>query len=218
MMDTIRSCDDLLRATEALGVLPFFRSGVPGWSVEEHIDRAVWFTDREGPWEWKGQLAFEKRCVYGKFVRNKTAFVSPSAFRDLANWRRGGYSFEARLDEGLVPHRERLLMAYIAAHPCTLSRDIKRGCGFTEGYDGALTRLEMQTYVVNADFRYSVDKNGRPYGWGGAVLCAAEDWLGEEALALPDGRPPEESLERLVARVSANLPGADEAALRRALK
>lgn len=218
MIDIIRSCDDLVCAAEALGVLPFFRCGVPGWSVEERIDRAVWFTGEEGPWEWKGQVAFDKRCVYGKFIRNKTAFVSPSAFRDLANWRRGGYSFEARLDEGLVPHRERLLMDYISAHPCALSKDAKRGCGFSEGYDGALTRLEMQTYVVNADFRYSVDKNGRPYGWGGAVICRAEDWLGEEALAVPEGRSPEESFERLIARVMENLPGADEEKVRRAMR
>ena len=218
MIDRIRVCDDLARAAEKLGVLPFFRSGVPGWSVEERIDPAVWFTGEEGPWEWKGQLAFDKRCVYGKFIRNKTAFVSPEAFRDLANWRRGGYSFEARVDEGLVPRAERLLMEYISAHPCALSRDAKRGCGVVEGYDGALTRLEMQTYIVNADFRYSIDKHGKPYGWGGAVICAAEDWLGEEALALSDGRTPEESFERLIARVKAGLPGVDEALLRRVMR
>ena len=217
-MAHIQTAADLADMTDAFGILPFFRSGVPGWSVEEHIDPTVWFTDREGPWEWKGQLAFDKRCVYGKFIRNKTAFVSLDAFRDLANWRRGGYSFEARLDEGLAPHRERLLMAYLSAHPCALSRDAKRGCGFSEGYDGALTRLQMQTYVVNADFRYSLDKNGRPYGWGGAVLCAAEDWLGEEAVEAPAGRSPEASLERLVGRVMANLPGAEEDMVRRALR
>ena len=216
MLDVIRSRDDLARAAEEMGILPFFRSGVPGWSVEEHIDRAVWFTDQEGPWEWKGPLAFEKRCVYGKFIRNKTAFVSLEAFRHLANWRRGGYSFDARLDEGLVPHRERLLMAYLSAHPFTLSREVRQGCGFTEGFDGALTRLEMQTYVVNADFRYSLDRHGRPYGWGSAVLCGAEDWLGEEALTAPC--PPEASLAWLVSRLRACLPGADEEALHRALK
>ena len=218
MLDLIRSCSDLARATDALGVLPFFRCGVPGWSVEEHIDPAVWFTGEEGPWEWKGQLAFDKRCVYGKFVRNKTAFVSLDAFRDLANWRRGGYSFEARLDEGLVPHRERLLMEYVSSHPCVLSRDAKRGCGFSEGYDMALARLEMQTYVVNADFRYSIARDGRPYGWGGAVICAAEDWLGEEALEVPEGRTPEASFERLVRRVLENLSGVDEDQVRKTLR
>ena len=55
------------------GMLPFFRNRVPGWSVEERIDPGIWFTDREGPWEWKGPLASSGVCVYGKFLRGKAA-------------------------------------------------------------------------------------------------------------------------------------------------
>jgi len=214
----ISSRADLERMIDEVGIVPFFRTRVPGWSVEEHIDRRVWFTDQDGPWEWKGPLAFEKRCVYGKFIRNKTAFVSLEWFAELANWRRRGYSFEARLDEGLVPYRDRLLMDYLCRYPCTLSREVKQGCGFSEGYDGALTRLEMQTYVVNADFRYSVDKHGKPYGWGSSVLCAADDWLDEALLAAPEGRTPEQSFEQMVAHLRAVMPEADEGTLRLELK
>jgi len=78
------------------GILPFFTNSVPGWSVEEHIDPAVWFTDQEGLWEWKGQLASEQACVYGKFIRNKAVVISPGWFPDLANWRRTGTIGKAR--------------------------------------------------------------------------------------------------------------------------
>ena len=214
----IRTCGDLERMIREVGVVPFFRNKVTGWSVEEHIDRAVWFTDQDGPWEWKGPLAFEKKCAYGKLIRNKTAFVSLEWFPDLANWRREGYGFDARVDEGLAPYRDRLLMDWLSAHPCSLSSEAKRGCGFTEGYDAVLTRLEMQTYVLNADFRYSIDRHGRPYGWGSAVLCPTDDWLDEAQRAAPEGRSPAESFERLFGHLRALMPEADEETLRRELK
>ena len=101
----IHSKEDLAAMIQQVGILPFFTNSVPGWSVEEHIDPAVWFTDKEGPWEWKGQLASEKNCVYGKFIRNKAAFISPEWFPDLANWRRDGYDWEGWVDDGMAPIR-----------------------------------------------------------------------------------------------------------------
>lgn len=207
---------DLLAAVEHFGILPFFTNRVPGWSVEERIDPAVWFTDADGPWEWKGPLAYDRACVYGKFIRGKAAFVSPEWFSHLANARRGGLPFEAREAAGLVSRKEQLLMRYVAAHPGELSKYAKRECGFTQGYDGVLTRLQMQTFIIDQDFRYSVDRHGRPYGWGNAALILAEDWLGEDFL--PEDVPPEASFERIVGHLRACLPGADEAALRRELK
>ncbi len=214
----IRSRRDLEDMIQHVGILPFFSNSVPGWSVEENADRSVWFNGQEGPWEWKGQLAFEKKCVYGKFIRGKAAWVSLSWFPDLSNWRRDGYDFDARVDDGLVQRRDRLLMEYVSAHPCALSREAKRGCGFTEGYDGVLTRLQMQTYLIDQDFRYDVGKNGRPYGWGNAALITPEDWLGEDTLAVPEGRTPGESFERIVRHLLTIMPDADEKALRRELK
>ena len=216
--ETVSTAGELAALTARLGVLPFFAGSVEGWSLEENVDPAVWFTDREGPWEWKGPLCYEKRCVYAKLIRGRAAFVSLEWFADLANWRRQAMSYEEREEAGLAPYKDRLLMRYLAAHPCELSRNARRECGFTTGYDAVLTRLEMQTYVVNQDFRYSVDRHGRPYGWGNAAIARAEDWLGPEALRVPGDREPEDSFERLVKHLLGQLPGADEAALRRALE
>lgn len=201
-----------------VGILPFFPTGVPGWSLAENIDPAVWFTDRDGPWEWKGPLAWEKVCVYGKFLRNKAAFVSPEWFAELANYRRGGLDFEDLEAAGEIPYRDGLLMRYVAAHPGELSKYAKRECGFSKGYDAALTRLQMQTWVIDQDFRYSVDRYGKPYGWGNAALIRPEDWLGVDFLAPAEGRAPEESLARILGHLAALLPDVGEAALRRELK
>ena len=216
--EKIRTIDDLEAQTLRFGVLPYFSNRIPGWSVEENIIPEIWFTDREGPWEWKGRLASEKRCVYGKLLQGKAAFVSLEWFAELANWRRDAMTFDERVDAGLGPHKDRLLMRYVSEHPGELSKYARRECGFEKGFDTVLTRLQMQTYGVNQDFRYSLDRHGHPYGWGIAALCAAEDWLGEALLEPPEGREPEESLERLVNHLHTLMPDVDVDALRREIE
>lgn len=210
----IHKKDDLAAMIQQAGILPFFTNSVPGWSVEEHIDPAVWFTDKEGPWEWKGQLASERACVYGKFIRTKAAFISPEWFPDLANWRRDGYDWEGWVDDDMASYKDRLLMQYLETHPYVLSKIAKRECGFSKGYDTVLTRLQMQTYVITADFQYSMTKDGKPYGWGNAVLDFPERWLGNLSLK----RKPRESFERMVKHLITIMPEADETALRKELK
>lgn len=214
----IRTRDDLARAIHEAGILPFFANAVKGWSAEEHVAPAKWFTDGDGPWEWKGPLAAEKICVYGKFVRNKAAFVSPEWFPDLCNYRRDGYDWEGFEADGLAPYRERLLMRYLEGHPYVLSKYAKRECGFAKGYDTAVTHLQMQTFVVLADFQYSITRDGAPYGWGNAVLEVADRWLGADALTLPERRAPRESFERMIRHLRSVLPEADEQTLRKELK
>ncbi len=201
-----------------VGLLPFFTNPVSGWSVEEHIDPTVWFTDRDGPWEWKGSLAAEKSCIYGKFIRNKAAFISPEWFADLANWRRDGYDWEGILDNGMAPYKDQLLMVYLESHPHVLSKYAKKECGFNKGYDTVLTRLQMQTFVLTSDFRYSLTKQGIPYGWGNAVINITDRWLGTEMLSVPENRKPEESFERIMTHLMKVMPDADETALRKELR
>lgn len=209
----IHSKDDLLSMIHAYGILPFFTNAVQGWSVEEHIDPSVWFTSQEGPWEWKGQLASNKLCVYGKFIHNKAAFVSPKWFPDLANYRRDGYDWEGWVDDGKAPYKDRLLMEYLVSHHYVQSRYAKRECGFSKGYDTVITRLQMQTYVVMADFQYNMTKEGTPYGWGNAVIELADRWIGPVVLK----RKPADSFERIVEHLKEIMPDANEAALRKEL-
>lgn len=125
--------EELIEEVEHLGILPFFTNRVPGWSLEERIDPGKWFTDGDGPWEWKGPIAYEKRCVYGKFIRNKAAFISLEWFAELANYRRGGFiTYAEREEMGEAPRSDSLLMRYVAAHPGELSKYAKRECGFSK--------------------------------------------------------------------------------------
>lgn len=215
--DCVHSEADLARLVAGIGFLPFFRSEVPGWSLEENIDPAVWFTDRDGPWDWKGRMARDKKLVYGKFYHGKAAFVSLTCFPDLANYRRDGYDWEGFLEDARAPYRDKLLMAFLSAHRPALSRVCRRHCGFSKGYDTVLTRLQMQTWVIDRDFVYDIDRNGHAYGWGNALLDTPEGHLGEE-LVNSAAFPPGESLERIVRWLHGWMPDASPDTLRQALK
>ena len=216
--DCVHTREDLARLVAGIGFLPFFRSGVPGWSLEENVDPAVWFTGAEGPWEWKGQLARDRRIVYGKFYHGKAAFVSLTCFPDLCNYRRDGYDFEGFCDDALAPHNDRLLMQALAEHGPAPSKVIRARCGFRKGYDTVLTRLQMQTFVISADFVYDTDRYGRPYGWGNSLLDTPERWLGADVVNGSENFRPAESLERMVAWLHGWMPDAGEDLLRRELR
>ena len=214
----VHSADELAELVSGIGILPFFTCGIPGWSLEENIDPSVWFTSQEGPWEWKGQLAREKRIVYGRFFQNKNAFVSLTCFPDLCNYRRDGYDFEGRCDDHLVPHPDKLLMSWMERNAPAVSKVARRSCGVVKGYDAALTRLQMQTFLINRDFVYDTDKHGKPYGWGNALLDTPERFLGQEIVDAAGMYKPAESLERIVRWLHGWMPDIEPDALRRALK
>ena len=214
---TVSHIGDLEELVNQIGILPFFRNRIPGWSLEEHIRPDVWFTSADGPWEWKGRLAKDKRNVYGRFIAGKNAWVSLDCFPDLANLRRDGYDFEGRCEDGLVPYREKLLMAWLEEHAPAVSKVARRECGFSKGFDTALTHLQMQTFIINQDFVYDLDRYGHAYGWGNALLTTPEKWFGAEYLDEAFRRKPEESLERLLERLQPWLSWADPGDLRRVL-
>lgn len=48
------------------------------------------------------------------------------------------------------------------------------GKGGEKGFDGAVTRLMMQMYLCNCDFRKRLNKKGEEYGWDMAVYSSLE--------------------------------------------
>ena len=66
-MKMIRSIEEFLTTVEEYGFLPFFRNKIPGFSGEEMCPPELWFTEQDGPWDWKGPAAKSGRCIYGTF-------------------------------------------------------------------------------------------------------------------------------------------------------
>lgn len=109
---TIKSKPDLIAVIDEYGFLPFFENSIDGFSIEEHISPACWWhgdTGEWSAWEWKGPVIKETGCAYGKFFEKKACYISKKWFPDFANYRRDGYDFDARYDDGLAPYKDKLL-------------------------------------------------------------------------------------------------------------
>ncbi|MBQ1319749.1 MAG: hypothetical protein IIY72_03450 [Solobacterium sp.] len=211
MMDYVfRTMADVEQAVEELGFLPFFANEIPGFSIEEHTPRELWFSDQPGPWEWKGPVISELRCAYGKFFHNKAVFISRKWFCDFANMRRDGYDYDARVDEGLSGSEE-YLYNIIAARPSVLSKEAKAIGGYVKprengkdqwiprkGFDTQITKLQMKCYVITTNFEYETDSQGNTYGWGIARYATPEKYLGRYFTNNVYKRKPEESRERVI--------------------
>ena len=211
----LRSPEDIAALTEEWGFLPFFAGKIPGFSVEECCPPELWFPeDADGPWEWKGPVARSGRCVYGKFFGGRAGFISREWLPDFANFRRDGYDFDARYDDGLASHKDKAVYDTVAEHGALLSKELKRLCNYGKGgntgFDTVITRLQMQAYLTVGDFVYMQDKYGKPYGWGVARYTTPEAQFGYDFVTSAYAREPEESKARIIAHLESILPGTNE--------
>ncbi len=205
-----------------LGFLPFFKNSIPGFSIAERTPPELWFAkDREGPWEWKGPVLRRGKCAYGKFFHGKAVYVSLDWLPDFVNYRRDGYDFDARCDDGLVSWHEKRIYETLSAAGSMRSRDLKERCGYgrdgMHGFDQTVARLQMLTYLCISDFEYELDRHGAPYGWGIARFATPESLYGSGLVRSAYRRSPEESLRRITEHLARQLP-ADEKRIRRLLK
>ena len=220
LFQEIRSAEALIGLVEEVGFLPMFRCDIPGFSVEEHTPPELWFAeDADGPWEWKGPAALSRRVVYGKLFRGKAGFVSRACYPTLANYRRDGYDFDARWDDGLALYKDKDLYDTIAQSGSLLSKELKAACGYgkngNKGFETVITRLQMQTYVCIEDFPYMLDRFGQPYGWGVARYTTPEHLFSPDFLDDAYREKPADAAARIFAHLQALLPHAGEAALRK---
>lgn len=221
----IDSKKDLLGAIGKYGFLPFFANSIEGFSIEEQTSWDCWYHAGSGEWpvwEWKGPVIRETGCAYGKFFEKKACYISPEWFPDFANWRRNGYDFDARYDDGLAPLKDKQLYDLVDANAPILSKELKKigdyRKGGVKGFDTMITRLQAQCYVIISDFVYLRDKYGEPYGWGVAEYSTPEAFMGAPFTDSVYKRTPQESYERIFDHFREMFPDEDEANLRRFLK
>ena len=219
-LPTLRSQEDLCALVNELGFLPFFKCGIEGFSIAECCPPELWFKDDvDGPWEWKGPVINAIGCAYGKFIRNKTCYISREWFPDFANIRRDGWDYEGRLAEGLARYSDRRIMEVLDEHKSLLSRDLRAlACpneDSRKNFDARLTRLQMETFITTVDFEYGIDAYGKPFGWGIARYATPEAAFGEEFVEVAYARTPEESRKRVAAHLHSVLPDATDAEIER---
>ena len=218
----IRTQEDLENLIEEWGFVPFFENEIEGFSIKEQVDPKLWFTEEDGPWEWKGRIAVKGRCAYGKFFGKKAGFVSKKWFADLLNYRRDGYDFDSLCDEGRVPEKDREIVDLLNEYHVLTTKEIKPMLGYgrngRKGYDTVITRLQMETYVTVKNFVYAVDRKGEFYGWGIAQYTTPEEIFGRKYIEKAYKRSPEESLQRMIRQIRKIRPGVSVDAVRQFLR
>jgi hypothetical protein len=243
MNERITCAGDVERLALKYGILPFFRCGISSFSIEEMTADELWFSDTEdGPWEWKGPVIAMGSVAYGKFFNGKAGFVSLELLPDFINYRRN-----TRKPVPAVMPELKAIHAAIEEHESLLSNELKRLCGYTapkrerlsplekaylksnhvktggsckSHFEALMRELQMALCVVIADFEYGYTRDGKRYGWGRARYTTPELMYGSDLRHATCS--PEESLQRLLSRLSASLspqfPAATPASILRLLR
>ncbi len=216
----IRTRNDLVDLVNEIGFLPFFSCRIEGFSLEENVSYEAWYQGRQSgkvrwdAWDWKGQVLQNKELVYGKFFEKKAGFISLELWPDFCNFRRDGYDFDARFDDGLSSYKDKAVFDHLSGTGAALTRDIKSDLNYkkggNKGFETVITRLQMQTYVVPVNYEYSKRKNGDEYGWGNCRYDIAERYWGDRLCRSAYKREPAESLERILKHIRKILPKMDE--------
>ena len=225
----IRTWQELINWINEVGFLPFFANEIEGFSAEEHVSPDYWWTGirEEDPWEWREIIAAGHQVAYGKFFDRKAGFISLAWLPVFANYRRSGYDFDARWEDGLANRREKAVMDLLTEtdddgdllFPDTqiLSTELKKKAGFGKGglknYPGIVTGLQMQTYLVISDFRRRVNKRGEEYGMSVSILLPPEAVFGYEAVTAAYDEDPLISWQKIADRVRSVFPNATEDAI-----
>lgn len=218
----LKTADDLLCLIRKIGFLPLFANEITGFSVEERTTAESWWSGDtvSDPWEWRIVLSAHPEIAYGKFFDKKAGFIHKDFFPAIANFRRNGYDFDALSDEGLVSARSKKIMDVFALDEEAvgkeiMSNELKEMAGFgkdggEKNFNGILTELQMQTYLIVSAFRQRVNKKGDYYGWHLAALETPETKWGYKFVSSSYKEEPSASWEKIVERVRCFFPDADE--------
>ena len=222
----IRTWQELINWINEVGFLPLFGNEVEGFSAEEHTSPDYWWSGnrQEDPWEWREIIAASGQVAYGKFFGNKAGFISLEWLPYFVNFRRNGYDFDARYQDGLASRREKKIMDFFIGEDedgdavykdeRILSTDLKKAAGFGKGgeknYQGVITGLQMQMYLVISDFVRRKNKYGEEYGMAVSILLPPESIWGYEAVTAAYSEKPRESWNRIFQHVKKMYPAADE--------
>ena len=220
----IRSAEELINYINEVGFLPLFKNEIDGFSVEEHTWPQGWWSGdpEQDPWEWREEIARSGKVAYGKFFDKKAGFISLEWLPRFVNYRRDGYDFDARYEDGLASFRSKRIMDQFLEHEELYSNELKELAGFGKGgeknFPGIVTDLQMQMYLTVKDFRQRKNKKGQQYGWAIAVYCMPEQIWGYDSVTAAYKEKPDESKQWIKNRVKEVFPWATDRQIHKIIK
>jgi predicted transcriptional regulator len=156
-------------------------------------------------------IAGEGEVAYGKLFHNKAGFVSKEWYPLFASYRRDGYDFDSRYEDGLASMKCKRIIDILTQYEALPSHEIKALAGFVKGekgFESALNLLQMQTYITVRGFIRKRNKKGEEYGWPAAIYSLTEKFIGEEAIKEGYRIEPKEAKERIIKHLMEVYPAA----------
>jgi hypothetical protein len=203
-ISSVRELRDLIMT---IGFIPLFDNEIGGFSVMECTGRRHWWTGDEerDPWIWRMILSEDPHIAYGKLFRNRAGFISRKWLPYLASFRRDGYDFDARYEDGKASFKCKKIMDLFEKRKTIPSYLIRSMAGFSgrgeKGFEGAITLLQMQTYLTTWGFTRKQSKSGEYYGWHIGVFSLTEEKFGRELVTGAYAMGPEGAREKLMRRM-----------------
>jgi len=198
-----------------VGFLPFFKGAIPGFSVEELTASDSWWSGDlvEDPWNWRMEIASEGDIAYGKFFRGKAGFITREWFPVFATYRRDGYDFDSRYEDGLASIRQKKIIDVLNEHDILPSYVLKKLAGFSKGgeknFEGTMADLQMKTYVIIRNFHRKKNKKGEEYGWHVADYMLSENLYGADYVRSAYGMAAIEAKDKIVGQILKLFPNTD---------
>ena len=186
----ISSPETMERAICELGIVPFFTSAIPGYSIKELTQPGFWFDGEEdslGPWDWKIDCLQNGGISYGKFLcGGKAAFATIPFYRELMNVRRATTTPDKNGER---------IMEYIEKQGSITIKEVRALLGLKKGQaDAAIGKLMQQCRVVTGAIERVYRGPEQVYnGWQVSYFCTPES-LFEDFTTLHTDRTPEDSL------------------------
>ena len=220
----LHSKEEMTSLIHTIGFFPLFSNDIHGFSVEERVPAYVWWTGDEAtdPWEWRMILARDPDIAYGKFFNKSAGFISRSFFPTFANYRRNGYDFDALFEDELASYRAKKVMDVFelddeAVGKEMMSYEVKELAAVDKNFQGTLTDLQMQTYLILSDFRQRKNKKGQTYGWHIAAVETPETKWGRDFVISAYSEDPKDSWSKLEERVKRYFPSTADDSIRKLL-
>lgn len=220
----IKTSRALCNYINEIGFLPLFKNDVAGFSAEELTPVDSWWAGRpeEDPWEWREVIAGEGEIAYGKLFGSKAGFVSKEWYPYLAAYRRDGYDFDSRYEDGLASRRSKNVIDILTQFEELPSNELKAAAGFgkggEKGFEGTMALLQMQTYITVRGFHRRCNKKNEEYGWPVASYSLSENLFGEDYVRSKYQLGAAKAKEMIVARIASKYPAASAKDIEKVIK
>ena len=206
------TAEELVSFLRTVGFLPLCANAIRGFSVEEHVPAAHWWTGEErDPWRWRHILALHPEIAYGKFFGKKAGFIHKDWFPVFASYRRNGYDFDALCDDELAPYKWRNVMDLFFLDE-SMSGKVLPASEIPN--EAAKTDLQMRMYLITMNLAQKRSKRGKAYGMPCSQLATPETKWGYAFVTSQYSASAEACWQRITGHVRSLYPSAEENAIR----